>query len=118
MAGLFLLLLAFVLLFIIVVPSFFAWLYWVTPASDLERIKGDQDGTGARVLKIERTGVEYTETERIWRAGHTIDSTGAHWYRIYEVTIEREDRAIEQYTIAVEARPFGVSSLKRYGPNW
>lgn len=92
----------------------FIWLYYVTPKSDLERIKADQAGTGAEILDIKRTGIQHERAEDIWVADRMILLNAGKWFRVYDVKISRPQEPLEIYSIGVEARLFGLPGLKRY----
>ncbi len=104
------------LLLLVVIASFagwFAWLYFVSPGSDQERIKADQGGTGTQVLTVKRTGTQHVRAELTWVGGHATPRTGGSWFRIYEVTVKQADGDLETYSVGVEARLFGLPELKR-----
>lgn len=102
------------LLGILVSGGWFAWLFWVTPAADLDRIKADVDGTGAEVINIQRTGVRRVRANMVWVAGNPTYSSGGAWRRIYQVTVARPAEGYdESYEVAVEAKLFGYRDLKR-----
>jgi len=94
--------------------GWFAWLYFVSPASDQDRIKADQGGTDARLLDIKRVGTRHDRAETTWMAGYATPRTGGKWFRIYEVTVARPGGDLETYTVGVEATLLGLPDLKRF----
>ena len=101
------------LILIAAYASWYAWLYLVSPASDQDRIRADQAGTGCEVIKIERTGAQRDRAGLTWVAGWPTYFTGGRWFRIYEVTIARPDGLSESYPVGIEARLLGLPELKR-----
>jgi len=98
------------------IGGWFAWLYLVSPRSDRERIEADQGGTGALTFTIKRTGTRYQRAEVGWVADNLVHVGGGGWRRIYQVTVERAGGPSETYSVAVEAKLFGLSDLKRIDP--
>jgi len=104
------------LLFLVAViccGGWFAWLYFVSPKSDQDRIKADQDGTDAEVLNVERIGTRQVRADLTWVAGHPAPRNGGKWFRIYQVTAAKEGGFTVEYEIAVEARLFGRPEVRR-----
>ena len=93
--------------------SWFAWLYFVSPESDQDRIKSDQGGTDAQVVKIERIGTQHDRAELTWVGDRLTPLNGGRWFRLYKVTITRLNGILETYCVGVEARLFGFRELKR-----
>jgi hypothetical protein len=105
------------LLFLIVCTALgYAWLYFVTPQQDLDRIKADQGGTGALAFTIKRMGTKYIDGKHVWVADNPLTIGGLGFCRIYDVTVERAGGALEKYSIAVEASLFGESQVMRIDP--
>jgi hypothetical protein len=102
------------LIMIAATAGWFAWLYLVSPRSDLERIEADQGGTGIRVVGIKRVGTQRDRPEAIWVGERLTPVSGATWFRVYEVTLARPDGLVETCSIGVEARLFGLAAIKRY----
>ena len=98
------------------IGAYFAWLYWVSPQSDQERIKADQAGAGALGFTIKRTGTKYFPGRDIWVADRSMVMPSFGWCRIYEVSVERSGGALETYSIAVQAKLFGLSAVSRLDP--
>jgi hypothetical protein len=94
----------------------YAWLYLVSPRKDLERIKADQGGTGALAFTIKRTGTKYFGGKDVWVADKLVSVGGNGFCRVYQVTVERAGGASETYAIAVEAKLFGLSGVRRIDP--
>ena len=101
------------LIAIVVGGSWFAWLYFVSPGSDQDRIKADHGGTGFQVLDIQRIGTRHDRAEVDWVGGHPTPLSGGMWLRIYKVTGEAPNDVPETYCVGVEARLFGLPELKR-----
>jgi hypothetical protein len=98
---------------IIAFPSWFAWLYFASPAADRRRIGADLGGTGMTLREVKRIGTQHLRPELIWVGGHATPTTGGRWYRIYEVTVSLSDGEAQTYCIGVEARLFGLQGLRR-----
>lgn len=95
------------------IAGWFAWLYWVTPSDDIERIKADQAGTDLRVIDVEREGTKHIRPELSWVGGRPAPRTGGQWFRIYAVTAAAPGGLVTTYAVGVEARLFGYREIKR-----
>jgi hypothetical protein len=95
------------------IGAWLAWIYFVTPQKDLERIKADQGGTDALGFDIKRTGTKYISGRQIWLADPYDTVGGMGLCRIYQVTVHRAAGASETYSIAVVARLFGLQEVRR-----
>jgi hypothetical protein len=96
------------------VAVWFAWVYRVSPASDLRRITDSYAGTDARVIKIERVGTELNPGAVAWTADRA-SSTSSAWFRVYMVRLARPG-GFEDKTVGVEVALYGLPRLKRYEP--
>lgn len=100
----------------VAIGVWFAWLYWVSPQSDRERIKADQGGTEALAFTIKRTGTKFFRGKDVWVADGFMVLPAFGWCRVYSVTVERAGGAVETYSIAVQARLFGLAAVSRLDP--
>jgi hypothetical protein len=98
------------------IGGWFAWLYFVSPPSDLERIKADRAGTGVRVIDVKRVGAQHDRAAAVWVGNQLTPVNGGKWFRVYEVTLARPGEPTETCTVGVEACLFGLPELKRYEP--
>jgi hypothetical protein len=98
--------------FLVFAGAWFAWVYGVTPAKDLERITASYAGTDASVLKIQRLGVQIDRSPLTWTADKPSGGSGT-WYRMYLVTLAKPG-GTEDQTLGVEVKVFGLPGLKRY----
>jgi hypothetical protein len=93
--------------------GWFGWLYFVSPQADVERIKGDQGGTGVRVIGVKRVGTQHDRPPAFWVGDRLVERSGK-WFRVYEVSLARPGEPIETRSYGVEACLFGLPELKRY----